>query len=204
MELIHWLLRQRGMGKVRGATRASVATLLPPDINSTSWDYTTVGTAATQRYPSQTMVMNAAFRNNVEVVQVLLEHGARIDVPPTLSVEFYIDVLMNPDYNNILRQFVTKGGLDVNASLIWMNTSAPTLLLQTIGSAYEGKAETVRTLVELGADVNKCNANGATPMFFAGQTDCLEAAVILAAAGADIHRPKLGGCTPLVRDSFIG
>ena len=224
--LIRWILRQKGMA--RGKILSS------PDINceipSPTWmesdgicqvgiqrhqlRESQVPDSALARWylqscPTQSPLLAAALQMKDEAVQVLLEHGARIDLPSIQSTFFIGNVLLAEDRNHLLHLFVTVGGLDVDATLTCFDALCPdpqgtTLLINAVGLVDKEKRhlETVRTLVvELGADVNKSNANGATPMFLAAQGDALEAAEILAAAGADVHRVKNSGASPLV--SFL-
>ena len=52
-------------------------------------------------------------------------------------------------------------------------------------------------LIELGADINKAQDNGATPLFMAAQTGYEVVVRTLIEAGADINKAKDTGATPL-------
>ena len=59
--------------------------------------------------------------------------------------------------------------------------------------------QTVRALVEEGADVNAARADGATPLLWAAHWDALEAVDLLLTAGADVDAADDHGVTPLER-----
>ena len=66
-------------------------------------------------------------------------------------------------------------------------------------AAAEQDWQTVRALVEAGADVNAARADGATALLWAAYWDALEVVDLLVTAGADINGADDHGVTPLER-----
>jgi len=67
-------------------------------------------------------------------------------------------------------------------------------------AAFEGDADTVRMLIEAGADVNAKDAHGATPLHLA----VANTARVLIEAGADVNAEDPYGQTPLHGAAFEG
>ena len=65
-------------------------------------------------------------------------------------------------------------------------------------AARDGSLAEVTTLIEAGADVDKANTNGATPLYIAAQNGHLTVVTKLITAGADVNKARTtDGCTPL-------
>ena len=83
--------------------------------------------------------------------------------------------------------------------LIGVGGEAAAQDLSLAGAAAEQDWQTVRALVEEGADVNAARADGATPLLWAAHWDALEAVDLLLTADADVDAADDHGVTPLER-----
>ncbi|MBR5888343.1 MAG: ankyrin repeat domain-containing protein, partial [Akkermansia sp.] len=71
-------------------------------------------------------------------------------------------------------------------------------------AAKNGETELVKLLITAGADVNKANEDGLTPLYCAadkGRTECVK---LLIAAGADVNKAEKFGRTPLCMAAWNG
>ena len=64
-------------------------------------------------------------------------------------------------------------------------------------SAKQGDADTVRALLEAGADPNVANKGGFTPLYWATRAGHVDVVTVLLEAGADPNVANKGGFTPL-------
>jgi ankyrin repeat protein len=68
-----------------------------------------------------------------------------------------------------------------------------------VACALPDRTETVQQLIAMGADVNKANNNGETPLFIAVAHFNVEIVKALLDAGADPNAKNLSGCGPLTK-----
>lgn len=73
-----------------------------------------------------------------------------------------------------------------------------------IEAVQRGTAETVITLIDMGADVNAKMSDGRTPLMFAAVTGSPEIVEILLNAGADVDAQALDGSTALIKACLWG
>ena len=64
-------------------------------------------------------------------------------------------------------------------------------------AVHNGFEAVVRALIEAGADVNKAEARGVTPLYIAAQNGFEAVLRALIEAGADINQVAVNGSTPL-------
>ena len=90
-----------------------------------------------------------------------------------------------------VKELVEEGGVpvDLRDSQHWT---------PLIESSYEGQAEVVVTLIDLGADVNAVNDVGFSALTRASRQGHLEIVKILAAKGANIHHRAAAGNSALM------
>jgi ankyrin repeat protein len=71
-------------------------------------------------------------------------------------------------------------------------------------AAHRGQVEAIRTLCELGADINTPDEHGYTPVYAAAQEGCTKAIRVVCELGADIHTPDKEGVTPAYVAAYGG
>jgi len=126
----------------------------------------------------------AAKDNNLAMVQLLIEKGAKVNDPK------------NPPLHLAGKPEVVKALLDAGAEVNLPNAKVETVL-HLPNMYFPPEPETVKLLIEAGADVNAKTATGATPLHAAIQQRKLEITKLLIAAGADIDAKDKQGDTPL-------
>ena len=121
-------------------------------------------------------------RNRLDLVQMLLEHGADADQLP----------LADPSQNRELAELAIAHGYDVNAG----RPGWPPLVVASRGDKGE-HPERLQALLELGADVNVRDYKGKTALHRAATAGFLGSMEVLLAHGADIEAADDKGETPL-------
>ena len=124
----------------------------------------------------------AVGRNRLDLVQMLLEHGADADQLP----------LADPSQNRELAELAIAHGYDVNAG----RPGWPPLVVASRGDKGE-HPEKIQALLELGADVNVRDYKGKTALHRAATAGFLASMEVLLANGADINAATDRGDTPL-------
>ncbi len=124
----------------------------------------------------------AVGRNRLDLVQMLLEHGADADQLP----------LADPSQNRELAELAIAHGYDVNTG----RPGWPPLVVASRGDKGE-HPERLQALLELGADVNVRDYKGKTALHRAATAGFLASMEVLLANGADINAADLQGDTPL-------
>ena len=71
-------------------------------------------------------------------------------------------------------------------------------------ASYRGFLDIVEGLVAAGADIDKADENGCTPLIMAAGYGEIEGLKALLAAGADIDKADENGCTPLISAAMEG
>ena len=117
----------------------------------------------------------AVGRNRLDLVQMLLEHGADADQLP----------LADPSQNRELAELAIAHGYDVNAG----RPGWPPLVVASRGDKGE-HPEKIQALLELGADVNVRDYKGKTALHRAATAGFLASMEVLLANGADIRRRR--------------
>ena len=124
----------------------------------------------------------AVGRNRLDLVQMLLEHGADAGQLP----------LGDPAKNRALAELAIAHGYDVNAG----RPGWPPLVVASRGDKGE-HPERLQALLELGADVNVRDYKGKTALHRAATAGFLASMEALLANGADINAADHQGDTPL-------
>jgi ankyrin repeat protein len=86
-------------------------------------------------------------------------------------------------------------------NLVTLLLTAWTLLML---ASYKGNVDTTRLLLERGADVDRCNDRGQTPLGGAAFKGYEEIMALLLKHGADIDADNGGGMTPLMFAAMFG
>ena len=134
------------------------------------------------RSHSARMLGIAVGRNRLDLVQMLLEHGADADQLP----------LADPSQNRELAELAIAHGYDINAG----RPGWPPLVVASRGDKGE-HPERLQALLELGADVNVRDYKGKTALHRAATAGFLGSMEVLLANGADINAADHQGATPL-------
>jgi ankyrin repeat protein len=126
----------------------------------------------------QTPLHTASRHGDVELAQVLLEHGAEIDA---LDNEGKTSICLASEIGHVeLVQFLLKQGADAEAQDDVIDRSP----LET--AVLYGCMEVARVLLEHGVDANAQNKRGHTPLFMASEWGNPAAARLLLSYGADV------------------
>ncbi len=124
----------------------------------------------------------AVGRNRLDLVQMLLEHGADAGNLP----------LADPSQNRALAELAIAHGYDVNTG----RPGWPPLVVASRGDKGE-HPEKIQALLELGADVNVRDYKGKTALHRAATAGFLGSMEVLLAHGAEIDAADAKGETPL-------
>jgi len=147
-------------------------------------------------------LLAALSQDHVEVAELLLEHGANVDIRESTGETILFKVLSWPPDNlvNIVK-FLLKHGTDVNAR---DDTLRSSLHL----AEYRGELKVAEMLVKHKADVNSQDNNGKTPLHILSERwvydgdgdgdDVLNHVQLLLEHGAEMDRRDKDNQTPLL------
>ncbi len=130
-----------------------------------------------QRYDAVTI---AAVRDDVETLRALLAHGADARLTTSPYDGTALIAAAHLGHHEVVRELI-RGGAPLNH----VNNLGWTALIEAVilGSGGRRHTETVRALVEAGADATIADRNGVTPLDHARQRGYAEMAAILEKAG---------------------
>jgi len=140
-------------------------------------------------FSDRTPLHIASRHGDVELAQVLLEHGAEIDARD-IGGETPIFLASECEHVELV-QFLLKQGADAEARKDEMDLS----LLED--ALVSGCIEVARVLLEHGVDANAQNKRGQTPLFKASEWGKPAAARLLLSYGADVKARCKDNQTPL-------
>jgi cytohesin len=140
----------------------------------------------------------ALSEDHVEIAELLLEHGADVDVRETTGETILLKVLSRPQHNlvNIVR-LLLRHGADVNAR---DDARRSSLHL----AEYRGELEVAQMLLKHEADINSQDNNGKTPLHILSgrqrynEDDVVNHARLLLEHGAEVNRRDKNNQTPLL------
>lgn len=134
----------------------------------------------------------AIFFENEDLVKILVEHGVDINY----EMRFFSTPLMRAilDQKQKMIECLTECGADVNLS-----DGYNTPLTEIAGGFYPvlDQKKAIKYLVEHGADINKPNGGGKTPLMIAIEYFDLDLVKFLIELGADVNKTDNEGNTPL-------
>ena len=143
-------------------------------------------------------LLAALGEDHVDVAELLIEHGANVDVRETTGKTILLKVLSPPQRNLVaIVTFLLKHGADVNARDNTLRSSLH--LLAECG----GDLEVAQVLVNHGADVNFRDNNGKTPLHIVSESrnnnegDLLNYAQLLLEHGAEVDSRDKDNQTPI-------
>ncbi|KAK3374727.1 ankyrin repeat-containing domain protein [Podospora didyma] len=148
----------------------------------------------------QNPVLLAALSENLDAVQLLASRGADLKAMSESSDSGSagpLQAAVVAGHPDLCRWLVTEAGCQVDQR----DSENYTPLIHAAGYSRGDSAETVRTLVELGADMEAQISDGRRPLHFAafkGQPNC---AAELVRLGADVDAEDINGWTAL---HFVG
>lgn len=156
----------------------------------------------------ETALMRVARTGNVEAAKLLLKHGARVDAREKWGGQTALIWAAAQDHPQMIRFLVSRGA-DINARAAvrdWprrmtaeerpkdMNRGGMSALHF---AAREGHLQSVKTLVELGAEIDFADPDDSTPLMVALMNGHWDTAKFLIEAGADVNHWDWWGQTPL-------
>lgn len=141
-----------------------------------------------------TPLMTAALKNAVEIADLLIKSGAKVDAKSDVlegSTALFSAVVANS--LDVMRLLINAGA-NVNVTLSGgMKGSTPLMHVQS--------AEAAQILIAAGANVNAKEANGITPLMNA---ESVEVVKVLLQLGADINAKDTFGSTALDKAKSLG
>ncbi len=152
-----------------------------------------VNARSTVPRPVNTAIARAAMRGDVEVIRMLLEHGASLNDLDKGSAALLVSVIRG---DTRLASFLLGQGADAETRFTGIDTAKGSTPL--MWAANWGFPEMVRFLLKHGASIEARDDEGLTALMYAasakdrGNTEVLE---ILLAAGADTKAATAGGET---------
>ncbi|CAF1008766.1 unnamed protein product [Rotaria sp. Silwood1] len=140
----------------------------------------------------QTALFMATLKDRVDVVKVLIEKGAQVNVKNRYGVSPLL--LCAESGNRELVQALVKAGADVNITPQGELAEENFLAGQTplFGAAKKGHVEICEYLIENGANVNAITMTGATPLYTATEEGHLDVVILLIRYGADVNQSPKG------------
>lgn len=136
-----------------------------------------------------TPLMLACSTKNPDVAELLLQYGANVNLKN--DSETPLTLACNVSDNSDTVKLLLKYGLDINAPIT--ETGANALMVLTNKKSSLG----VKNLIESGADVNLCDKDGKSALFYAILQCNTELVEILIENGAEINLCDKDGKTPL-------
>jgi uncharacterized protein len=144
----------------------------------------------------RTALINAAARGDLEVVKVLVQRGADVNVKDKQGYTALFHAI-EAMYDDVALVLLSQPGLDPNAR----GLNGSTALLKYV---WRDRKDAVEKLLEHRADVNAQDADGDAPLHGAAQNGNVEILNLLLDKGADPNvKNKLGG-TPLMWAAVFG
>lgn len=126
---------------------------------------------------AKTPLMVAAETGNLEMVQFLLDHGAKLDVR-SLENMTALHFAAKNGHENIVK-FLLEQGVGINDK---SNSGATPLLF----AAMNGHAAMVKLLLDRGANINAQDGSGVTALFAAISSNHVDVVKVLLEYGADL------------------
>ncbi len=143
---------------------------------------------APSRTNSFSYLQHAAASGNLELMQILLDRGALVDTPNTLTPL----ILAIRQGHKKAAELLIKAGADVNGK------AADGSMMPLDEAADKGFISISELLIEKGATLNSQDPYGQTPLYYAARQGQLQEMQLLLSKGADIDAKTFAGKTPLI------
>ncbi|MHB9147797.1 MAG: ankyrin repeat domain-containing protein [Candidatus Amoebophilus sp.] len=135
-----------------------------------------------------TLLHLAASEEQPELVELLLNLGAHIDVKSKLSAYYPLHCAVENGHVEIVKLLI-KNGADINVRSQY--NSSPLHY-----AAGNGHVEIVKLLIENGAVINARDLDNETPLHMAALYGHIKVAKLLVDKGANVNIKSIGGLTP--------
>lgn len=135
----------------------------------------------------------AASGGYVEVIQLLLRHGAEINSRTGSKLGISPLMLASMNGHTLAVRLLLENGSDINAHIETNRNTALTL------ASFQGRFEVVQLLVERKANIEHRAKTGLTPLMEAASGDYVEVGRILLDHGADVNASPV----PSSRDTAL-
>jgi uncharacterized protein len=160
---------------------------------------------------NETALMMAARSGHVDAVKILLDHGAEVNAKDTLRGTTPLMWAAEQGHSAVI-QILAQHGADLRAQSKVLTpigrrglgyaskgALAPPKggLTALLFATRQGSPDSVRTLVDAGADVNQTSVDGSSPLLVAVQNGFFDTARFLLDHGADPNLANNKGWTPL-------
>lgn len=161
--------------------------------SSGSKDQSNTALKVVTNHKGETPLHLAAGKGNIELVTLLLEKGAPVNVQDTQG--------MTP-----LMNAAARGHLEIIHLLVEHDADINKVTKAGISAcmlaSHAGHTEIVNALIDKNCDVNAQKQDGATALMLAARNGRFEIVKSLVAAGADVNRAKKDGWTALMLAAF--
>jgi|GEM_PF-4385366 len=134
-----------------------------------------------------TLLFDAIFCNNIDVIEILLQSGARVDFPNKNGI-----YPLHPACRKNIE--TVKILIEYNADVNVKSDNDETPLHE---ACSEGNIEIIKYLIDKGAHVNAQNKNQIAPIHRAIDKECIEAVRVLIENIADVNLKEYWDLTPL-------
>jgi ankyrin repeat protein len=157
----------------------------------------------------ETPLMTAARTGNPEAVRMLLDHGAKVNPAEAWRGQTALMWAAAENHPEVIKLLIARGAsIDARSSNFDYNSMKPKAgsvgmnwprggFSALMFAAREGALDSVRVLLDAGADINLADPDGSTPLLVSVVNYHFDVAGLLIERGADLNYADIRGRTPL-------